>query len=313
MGLSRPFPRGKTDKIPMVKGETKMSKIALLTDSCCDLPKEIIDEFGIKVIPFTLTLGGESFREIYDKSTQEVYELMESTDEIPKHSQISPLTFEETYKELYEQGYTDIISVSINSQGSGTYNNSVIGKNDFFENNPDVQGKINIFNIDSKCYTLYYGYPVMEAAKKIRRGAEVEEIIAYLEDWFNVSGIYAVPYTLKYAKKSGRISAAKAFAGELLGLKPVILFADGTTTTVDKIRGEKNIVPKLAEIVEKNMTPQTPYIMIHGKDDTLAKEVEKEIAKKTGKKAEMYGSIGAVVSANIGPELVAVIVRRKNK
>ena len=290
-----------------------MSKIALLTDSCCDLPKEIIEELGIKVIPFTLTLGGESFREIYDKSTKEVYELMENTDEIPKHSQISPVTFEETYKELYDQGYTDIISVSINSQGSGTYNNSIIGKNDFFENNPDAQGKLNIFNIDSKCYTLYYGYPVMEAAKKIRRGAEVEEIIAYLEDWFNVSGIYAVPYTLKYAKKSGRISAAKAFAGELLGLKPVILFADGTTTTVDKIRGEKNIVPKLAEIVEKNMTPQTPYIMVHGKDDTLAKEVEKEIAKKTGKKAEMFGNIGAVVSANIGPELVAVVVRRKNK
>lgn len=313
MGLSRPFPRGETDKIPMVKGDTKMSKIALLTDSCCDLPKETIDELGIKVIPFTLTLGGESFREIYDKSTQEVYELMESTDEIPKHSQISPLTFEETYKELYEQGYTDVISVSINSQGSGTYNNSLIAKSDFFENNPDAQGKIKIFNIDSKCYTLYYGYPVMEAAKKIRRGADVEEIIAYLEDWFNVSGIYAVPYTLKYAKKSGRISAAKAFAGELLGLKPVILFADGTTTTVDKIRGEKNIVPKLAEIVEKNMTPQTPYIMVHGKDDTLAKEVEKEIAKKTGKKAEMFGNIGAVVSANIGPELVAVVVRRKNK
>ena len=290
-----------------------MSKIALLTDSCCDLPKEIIDELGIKVIPFTLTLGGESFREIYDKSTKEVYELMENTDEIPKHSQISPVTFEETYKELYDQGYTDIISVSINSQGSGTYNNSIIGKNDFFENNPDAQGKLNIFNIDSKCYTLYYGYPVMEAAKKIHRGAEVEEIIAYLEDWFNVSGVYAVPYTLKYAKKSGRISAAKAFAGELLGLKPVILFADGTTTTVDKIRGEKNIVPKLAEIIEKNMTPQTPYIMVHGKDDTLAKEVEKEIAKKTGKKAEMFGNIGAVVSANIGPELVAVVVRRKNK
>jgi len=290
-----------------------MSKIALLTDSCCDLPKEIIDELGIKVIPFTLTIGGESFREIFDKSTKEVYELFEKTDEIPKHSQISPMTFEENYKELYEQGYTDIISVSINSQGSGTYNNSIIGKNDFFENNPEAQDKLRIFNIDSKCYTLYYGYPVMEAAKKIRRGAEAEEIIAYLEDWFNVSGVYAVPYTLKYAKKSGRISAAKAFAGELLGLKPVILFADGTTTTVDKIRGEKNIVPKLAEIVEKNMTPQTPYIMIHGKDDTLAKEVEKEIAKKTGRKAEMFGNIGAVVSANIGPELVAVVVRRKNK
>ena len=290
-----------------------MRKIAILTDSCCDLPKETIKELGIKVLPFTLTVGGESFREMYDKSTKEFYELLETTDEIPKHSQISPITFEEAYKELFEKGYTDIISVSINSKGSGTFNNSVLAKNDFYDNNPEAEGKMRIYNIDSKCYTLFYGYPVMEAAKKIRRGAEPEEIVAYLEDWFNVSAIYAVPFTLKYAKKSGRISAAKAFAGELLGLKPVIMFADGNTETVDKIRGEKNIVSKLVEIVEKNMTPQTPYIMLHGKDDTVAKEVEKELAKKTGRKAEMFGSIGAVVTANIGPDLVAVVVRRKNK
>ncbi len=288
-----------------------MSKIMILTDSCCDLSKETIEELGITVLPFELSVGGQTFREIFDKSTQEVYDLMATTDEIPKHSQISPLTFEETYKSIYDKGYTDIICVSINSQGSGTFNNANIAKNNFFENNPDA--KLRIFNVDSKCYTIFYGYPIMEAVKKIRRGAEAEEIVAYLEDWFNVCGIYAVPYNLKYARKSGRISAAAAFAGELLGLKPIILFADGTTETVDKIRGEKNIVSKLVDCVEKNMTPQTPYIMVHGRDNALAKEVEKEIIKRTGRKAELYNPIGAVVAANIGPDLVGVLVRRKNK
>ncbi len=288
-----------------------MSKIMILTDSCCDLSKETIEELGITVLPFELSVGGQTFREIFDKSTQEVYDLMATTDEIPKHSQISPLTFEETYKSIYDKGYTDIICVSINSQGSGTFNNANIAKNNFFENNPDA--KLRIFNVDSKCYTIFYGYPIMEAVKKIRRGAEAEEIVAYLEDWFNVCGIYAVPYNLKYARKSGRISAAAAFAGELLGLKPIILFADGTTETVDKIRGEKNIVSKLVDCVEKNMTPQTPYIMVHGRDTALAKEVEKEIIKRTGRKAELYNPIGAVVAANIGPDLVGVLVRRKNK
>lgn len=290
-----------------------MSKIMIVTDSCCDLSKETIEELGITVLPFTLTMGGETFREIFDKSTQEVYDLMASSDEIPKHSQISPLTFEEAYKKLYDEGYTDVISVSINSQGSGTYNNSIIGKDDFFENNPEANGKMRIFNIDSKSYTVLYGYPIMEAVKKIRKGASVEEIVAYFDDWFKVSAIYAVPYNLKYARKSGRISAAKAFAGELLGLKPIIEFADGETNTVDKIRGEKNIVPKLVECVEKRMTPQTPYIMLHGRDDTLAKEIEKELIKRTGRKAETYQSIGAVVSANIGPDIVAVLIRRKDK
>ena len=288
-----------------------MSKIMILTDSCCDLSKETIEELGITVLPFELSVGGQTFREIFDKSTQEVYDLMATTDEIPKHSQISPLTFEETYKSIYDKGYTDIICVSINSQGSGTFNNANIAKNNFFENNPDA--KLRILNVDSKCYTIFYGYPIMEAVKKIRRGAEAEEIVAYLEDWFNVCGIYAVPYNLKYARKSGRISAAAAFAGELLGLKPIILFADGTTETVDKIRGEKNIVSKLVDCIEKNMTPQTPYIMVHGRDTALAKEVEKEIIKRTGRKAELYNPIGAVVAANIGPDLVGVLVRRKNK
>lgn len=288
-----------------------MSKIMILTDSCCDLTKETIEELGITVLPFEITFCGETFHEIFDKSTKEFYEMMLKSDEIPKHAQLSPLTFEETYKKLYDEGYTDVISVSINSEGSGTFNNSIIGKNDFYENNPDA--KMRIFNIDSRCYTIFYGYPIMEAVKKIRKGTEAEDIVAYLEEWFNVCAIYAVPYSLKYARKSGRISAAAAFAGELLGLKPIIEFADNRTTTVEKIRGEKSIVPKLADCAEKRMTPQTPYLIIHGRDDTLAKELEKEMIKRTGRKAEMFANIGAVVASNIGADLVAILVRRKSK
>ena len=290
-----------------------MSKIMIVTDSCCDLSKEVIEELGIRVLPFELTFCGETFFETFDKSSEEVYKMMEQTDEIPKHAQITPLRFEETYKELYDDGFTDIIVVSINSHGSGTYNNAILAKNDFFENNPKAKDKVRIFNLDSKAYTVLYGYPIMEAVKKIRKGAEAEDIVAFLEDWFNVAALYAVPYSLKYAKKSGRVSAAKAFAGELLGLKPIIEFADNETATVDKIRGEKNIVTKLVDCAEKRMTPQTPYIVLHGRDDTLAKEVEKEMIKRTGRKAEMYAHIGAVVSANIGADIVALLIRRKNK
>ncbi len=290
-----------------------MPKIMILTDTCCDLPLETINELGITVLPFEITLNGETFRETYDISADEFYEKMLSCNEVPKHAQITPVTFEETYKKLWDEGYTDIISVSINSKGSGTYNNSIIGKDDFFENNPEAKGKLRIFNLDSRCYTVFYGYPIMEAVKRINKGDSAEDIVAYLQDCFNVCAVYAVPYNLKYAKKSGRISAAAAFAGELLGLKPIIEFAENETTTIEKIRGEKNIVSKLVDCVEKRMTPQTPYIIIHGRDNTLAKEVEKEMIKRVGRKAEMFSKIGCAVASNIGPDLVAVLIRRKNK
>lgn len=289
-----------------------MQKILIMTDSACDLDKESIAELGIKVMPFTVTFGDKSFRETFDKSTLEVYEMMETFTDIPKTAQITSFEFEESYNEIYNQGYTDIIYVGINSKGSATYNNSIMAKESFFEIHPEAKDKLRIYNIDSKCYTGVYGYPITEAVKKINKGESAESIVAYFEEWFSVAAVYAVPMTLKYAKKSGRISAAAAFAGEMLGLKPLIEFADGETSTVEKIRGEKNIIPRMVACLEKQMVPQSPYMMVSGKDDTIARELEKELIKKFGRKAEAYYRVGAAVAANIGTDLVGVICRRKN-
>lgn len=289
-----------------------MQKIIIMTDSACDLDMETVEELGIKLIPFTITFGDKSFKETVDKSTLEVYDMMENFSDIPKTAQITAFEFEENFNELYQQGYTDIIYVAINSKGSATYNNSIMAKESFFENHPEAREKLRIYNLDSKCYTGVYGYPITEAIKKIKKGESAESIVAYFEEWFNIAAVYAVPMSLKYAKKSGRISAAAAFAGEMLGLKPLIEFADGETTTIEKVRGEKNIIPKMMACLEKKMVPQTPYMMVCGKDDTFAKELEKEIAKKYGRKAEAYYRVGAAVAANIGPDLVGVICRRKS-
>lgn len=187
-----------------------------------------------------------------------------------------------------------------------------MAKNNFFENNGKQRIKLEFIMWIQECYTGVYGFPLCEAAKKISKGDSAESIVAYFEEWFKVTAVYAVPMSLKYAKKSGRISAAAAFAGEMLGLKPLIEFADGDTSTIEKIRGEKNIIPKMLACLDKKMVPQSPYMMVCGKSDAVAKELEKELAKKYGRKAEAYYRVGAAVAANIGTELVGVICRRKN-
>lgn len=289
-----------------------MQKILIMTDSACDLSKEQIEELGIRVIPFSVTFGDISFKETFEKSTQDVYEMMETFTDIPKTAQITSFEFEENYNEIYEQGYTDVIYVSINAKGSATHDNSIMAQRSFYENHPEAKDEFRMYTIDSKCYTGVYGYPITQAVKKVAKGASAEEIVAYFKEWFESVAAYVVPMTLKYAKKSGRVSAAAAFAGEMLGLKPLIEFADGDTVTIEKIRGEKNIIPKLISQLEKAMVPQSPYVMICGKDDALAKELEKELTKKCGRKAETYFKIGAAVAANIGTDLVGVIFKRKN-
>ena len=188
---------------------------------------------------------------------------------------------------------------------------NIMAKGTFYKENPEAKNKMNIYNIDSKCYSGLYGYPITEAAKKVKKGESAGSIVAYFEEWFESAVIYAVPMTLKYAKKSGRISAAAAFAGEMLGLKPLIEFSDGGTTTIEKIRGEKNIIAKIMAHLEKNIVPQSPYVLVCGKDNTLAKALEKEVIKKYNRKSEGCFCIGAAVAANIGTDVIGIVFRKK--
>ena len=238
---------------------------------------------------------------------------MTMSEDIPRHIPISEDTFIQYYTKLYENGYSDIISVSISSIASKTFANSLTAKKRFLSENKDAASKVNIYNLDSRCYSLFYGYPVMKAAKKARHGTPADALVAYIQDWFNVGGGYVVPYSLKYARRSGSIEEAHAFAGELLGMRPIIEFADGNAVTAEKIRGIKNIVPKLVEFVEKKMTPQTPYILVYGSEVTPIKEIEKELTKHSGRKPEMIARIGGVTASSIGPDLVGIMIRRKTE
>ena len=93
-------------------------------------------------------------------------------------------------------------------------------------------------------------------------GASVEEIAAYIQDWVDHVRVLFVPFDLKFAKKSGRVSAAAAFVGEALGLKPIMTFENGASKVVTKVRGEKNVIPTILELAQKEREPGTPYLII---------------------------------------------------
>ncbi len=285
-----------------------MRKIKLLTDSACDIDKEFEKKYDIKIMNFPVSIDGKSYREREDFTNEQFYAMMDSSPEIPKTSQITAYEFEIAFNEIFTEGYTDIIVVTISSTGSNTYNSAVLARENFFENHKDTSN-LHIHIVDSRNYTGVYGYPLMQSAIKISKGAEPGEVINYLNEWFECAGVYFASYNLKYAKKSGRISAAAAFAGELLGLRPIIKISDGVSKVIDKVRGEKNIIPKLVEIAQRDMIPKTPYIIITGSDPTVSDELEKELTKKLGYSPEWTCQIGAAVASNAGHKVAGFVIR----
>lgn len=287
-----------------------MQKIKILTDSTCDIPREEEKRLGIKIMCFPVTVDGVSYRERKDFSNMQFYKMMDNAKEMPKTSQLTAFEILEVYKELYSEGWTDVIYVTISSTGSATYNNALSAAKTFKEEVLSKGGpKMRIHVVDSKNYTGVYGYPVMQAALMAQKGATPDDIIEYLHDWLDRAEVHFVPMTLKYAKKSGRITAAAAFAGELLGFRPLIKIAGGASTVIEKIRGEKNIIPKLLADAEKYMTPKAPYLIVSGSNKVLPAVLAEAMTEKFGYPPEYTVEIGAAVACNAGHNVVGFVIR----
>ena len=291
-----------------------MSRIKIITDSACDIPVEKELELGIHILHFPITVGEMSFRERENYTYDEFYDLLLSSPVLPTTAQITQIEFLELFETYYQQGYTDLIYVSINQKGSNTYASSVMARNAFFEQHPEAAGACQIHLVDSATYTMMYGYAVIQAAEKARRGAEVPEILAFLDDWLTHTRVYALPFDLRFAKKSGRVSATAAFVGDLMGIRPIVSFIDGESVVLSKIRGDKAIIPTLTKMAVETMVPQTPYMILRGNADSeqAAEELKKSMIKATGYGPYGTFQIGAAIAINIGPKLIAVAIKQRD-
>lgn len=290
-----------------------MNKIRIMTDSASDISTMDEKQLDIAVIPFPVTLGGQTYLSRVDFDNDQFYELMARYDEIPTTSQITSFQFQEIYLREAEAGITDLILVLINSKGSSTYDNSVQAVELFYEEHPEYRGTFRIHSFDGLGYNAIYGSPVVQAARMCKAGADAEEIVQYLTEILPRRQIYFGIYDLKYAAKSGRIPSAAAFLGTKLNLKPVMKIYDQEITTAAKCRGERSLVEKLADLSTAEMEPGTPYELIYGCDTVCLEELRTLMIHRLGYGPAACYQIGAAVAANAGPKVSGVAFLRKQE
>ena len=290
-----------------------MEKIKFMADSPADIPDEDLIRYKIDMPKVPITIDGEGCFERESFTIQEFYEIIEKSNEIPATSRVPTHDFLDCYRRAYDEGYNVIIAVTINALGSGTNASAHEAKRAFFEEIPGAQEKIKIHIVDSGTYSVGYGYPVIQAAKMAEEGKTSREILDYLEDWFAGVDIYLGCYTLKYAKRSGRITAAAAFVGDMLGLRPIILMRDGTTKIAERVRGDKQLAPGVYQhYLKTRVSRDAPVLVVHGVNKEPARELRALIERETGRSVPMY-AIGASICINSGPEIVALICHSKKR
>ncbi|MEG1779199.1 MAG: DegV family protein, partial [Oscillospiraceae bacterium] len=173
-----------------------MEKIKLMSDTACDIPKDIGKKLGIELLPIPITIDGKGYLEGEDFTFQEFYEILVQSKELPFTSHITAHTFTESFANLYKDGYNRIICTTINSKGSNMFEAATIAKDLFYEQYPEALDTVKISVLDSKTYSMAYGLPLMIAADKLKNGASYDELVDYLIEAYNRVEVYFTVFNL---------------------------------------------------------------------------------------------------------------------
>lgn len=277
-----------------------MEKIALITDSACDIDDVTVNKYNISILPFKIIYADREYTDKVDITSEEIYNNMKI--EIPKSSLPAMEDIEGVYKKLAEENYTHVIAVVISSGLSGTYNAFKLVSEQFSE--------IKTFVYDTKATSVCEGIILQKCGELIENGKSFEEIVGAISEIQNKLHFYFVFGTLEFAKKGGRIGKISGTIGEFLDIKPIVGFDEeyGECFTYAKVRGRNKSLNKLVEIgKEIAETKSCDAYLVHGNSKEDAMKVNDLIKKIPGiRNVYLVGQISAIVGVYSGPGTIGV-------
>jgi DegV family protein with EDD domain len=277
-----------------------MEKIALITDSACDIDEETLRKFQIHVLPFKIIYNSREYTDKVDITAQEVYHNMKT--EIPKSSLPSMEDIEKLYQKLDKENYTHIISINISSGISGTVNAVRL----ISEQYPNIK----TYLYDTKSTSVIEGILLKKCGELICAGKSFDEITKSIPKLKQKLHFYFVFGTLEYAIKGGRIGKISGTIGDILDIKPIVGFdeVNGQCFTHEKIRGRNKSISRLLQIGEKiaRETSCDAYV-IHGNVEEVAISTCDRLRQMPGiRNVFLIGQISTVVGVYSGPGTIGI-------
>jgi DegV family protein with EDD domain len=275
-------------------------EISIVTDSGCDLPQEILDEFGIEVVPLTVHFGEQVYLD--GEMTLEEFWQRAAGPEHPKTSQPAVGLFDQVFERLVAQG-KQVLCVVITSQHSGTINAANAAAERFGE-------AVQIF--DSLSLSLGLGLQALVAAQAARAGRSLQDILALLEDLRARVWLAIVLDTLENLRRGGRADGFIAVADRMtraLNIKVIINLVEGQLRLVSAARSFKGGLQRVFGLVER-MGQLEHLAVVHARSQETAEKTADQLAERTGFPRERIWvrETGTVLACHAGPGVVGIMV-----
>ena len=268
--------------------------VVVVADSTADIPASFVADLGIGVVPLSIQFGSETFRDGIDLTPEAFLERLRTTPELPTTSQPPVTAFEEAFRNALDRGQ-DVVCVTISSKLSGTFNSARLAA--------ETVDATRITVVDTSSATMAVGWVAIAAARAARDGQDLASVAAVAEHAVHRVSLLAVLRTLDYAHKGGRIGRARALAGSVLAIKPILTLVDGVLVPVERIRTWNKAVARMEEMVEPG---PTDIMVLHSDNLDDANRVAGELRTKHPGATVGVHIVGATITTYAGPGAIGI-------
>ena len=280
-------------------------RYALLTDSACDLPQSVLDEYQIHMIPFTVSFGEDLYLDKVTLKSERFYRMLETEKEHPTTSQPLLGTVQSALQFLSDH-YEQVFAVLISDGLTGLYKTAVQAVS--------ILGRDNIHVIDTRHISVSEGLIVLRVAEAIRDGREASDILAEIPDWIDKTLVLVDVATMKYFVRGGRVSPLKGLAARLMHIKPIItLNKKGSTEPFAKSFSRRMTMDKILKGIERLAAkgPIWNYSLVHALDPERAQLYVDRLSAMLHQKPAFVMEVSPVIGAHSGIGALGIAAMRE--
>jgi DegV family protein with EDD domain len=277
--------------------------IALVTDSACDLPADVLDRYQVHVIPLRLNFGDSPYLDKVTVTPDQFYRMLDEQPEFPKTAQPGPQVFESLYVNLAAH-YDSVIAVHLSQKLSGTYSTSLAAARRISQRTGQT-----ISVVDSRTLSGALGLVVLRIARLIEAGRSHDEIVAEAERIVPKAKILVGVRTLKYMVRGGRVSPMAGVAAKLLNLKPIVTMGEnGESKIFDKAFSQRGILKKILRLLRDGVRTADvrDYCVLHAHNPEDAHAYAAEAEGVVGREPAFIMDISPAIGLNAGVGTVAI-------
>jgi DegV family protein with EDD domain len=272
-------------------------KIALVTDSTCDLSHDLIDNYQVNMLPININFGENHYLDKVTIQPEQFYTLLKENKNYPKSSQVNEKAFTNLYSHLASH-YDSVIAIHLSDKLSGTYNSSQKAAQAISKEFGKPISVINSRNLSGAL-----GLLVLRAARAIEEGHSHEEVVAMTQKWTSDTKIFVTVRDIIYLIRGGRLSAGKGLIARLFNINPIVSIDEsGKAIVFGKSFNQKANMDKVMSHISKisEGKPIWNYTILHANNIDAANWYAEKMENLTGKSPASVLNISPIIGANAG-------------